>query len=876
MKPIKLVLSAFGPFAGETTVNFSDLGSSGLFLISGDTGAGKTTLFDAIAFALYNTASGGNERRDVSAFRSHFASNKTETFVEFTFEHRGRNYTVRRNPSYARAGYKTKRSHDAFMTCIETGEQWDGASAVTKAVTELLGLDDKQFRQTVMIAQGDFLRILHASSIERERIFEEIFGTQLYDHIEKEVSRRWKLARDERRDALLKYDQIFGAMRLGEDASGILALREAPDRADEAVALLDERCKADAKKLKSLEKELEKVEIDRKNAQEKLSTGRMVNDGVSKLTQTEMALAQEEARNAEVEDLSARRQAAERAREVSRLYESAARLESEQRRQKAQLTDAQSRLEKASHAAVAAEEGLAQWTAEWDQLTEHRLRSEALKKSAEDLARLSALVTQTREVYVRRNTARREQERAQAQYNAVFDAFMRSQSGLLAKELRDGEPCPVCGSVVHPKPCPISADAAGQEDVERAQQLLRKRTEAAQSLEGDCLQLKARSYDLHNAIQTALEREIDISNAEAEAKSARDEYMQLCARIKSVEDGHRAAEAGATLARKQLSAAQSACDTLSGELTRRAQELDSAQELCRKSLADNGFTDESDYLAARLDDRAISRLQSAIEDHARRLTMLRENLADLRQRWQGVEKIDLTAAQAEADAVEGHRRALLADRQNAATLCEVNASALKRLKSIAKELDQAREQYSMLDSLYRTLTGQLTNPNAQKVPFETHVLQYYFRRVILAANDRLSRMSAGRFYLSCQEEAAKRNTRAGLGLDVFDALTNQKRDVKTLSGGESFLASLSLALGFADVVQASAGGVRLDTMLIDEGFGTLDEETLMRAMAVLVRLTEGDRLVGVISHVPLLREMIDAKLLISRDENGASRCEVIK
>ena len=190
-----------------------------------------------------------------------------------------------------------------------------------------------------------------------------------------------------------------------------------------------------------------------------------------------------------------------------------------------------------------------------------------------------------------------------------------------------------------------------------------------------------------------------------------------------------------------------------------------------------------------------------------------------------------------------------------------------------KAVIAAREQYSMLDNLYRTVTGQL--PEAEKIAFETYILKYYFRRVILAANERLGRMSAGRFYLSCQEEPAKRNTKSGLGLDVFDSLTNQKRDVKTLSGGESFIASLSLALGFADVVQASSGGVRLDTMFIDEGFGSLDEETLMRAMAVLVRLTEGDRLVGVISHVPMLRELIDKKLLVTRSEAGWSKCTVV-
>lgn len=874
MKPLKLTLCAFGPFAAETVVDFSALGSSGLFLISGDTGAGKTTLFDGISFALYGTASGGEKRRDASAFRSHFASAKTETYVEFTFDHRGRTYTVRRNPTYVREGYKTPRTHDAAMTCAETGEIWDGAREVTQAVTELLGLDDRQFRQTMMIAQGDFLRILHATSIERERIFEEIFGTQLYDRIEKEVTQRWKAARDARRDALLKYDQIFGAMRLGESGGDILELREAPDRAEEAVALLDARCKADAKQQKSLEKELEAAEAARKAVQEKLSTGKMINDGVDRLAKTEAELAQTEARTPEIALLSAERQSAEKAREVARHYEAAARIEADRSRQQRQLADSRVQLESVRAAAVRAEEVLAQAASEWEQLPGLRVRAEALKKSVDDLTKLSALVTKTREAYVRHKAARKDAEAAQANYAQVFDAFMRSQAGLLARELKNGEPCPVCGSLSHPKPCPLAPESANQQDVERAQQLLRERTEAEQKLAGDCLQLKARSYDLHKAIQDALGREVNISDAGGEAKAAQSEHRALCAKLDSIEKSYRAAEAEATQARKKLAAMQSACETLSAQLERLAGELAQAKAQCAQALAQNGFIDEAGYLAARREDREISRLQSLIEGHERRLAALKESLAELRERWQNREKIDLTAAGEEARAVETLRAELLANLQAFSTQCEVNASALKRLKAIVRELNQAREQYGMLDNLYRTVTGQLAD--AEKLAFETYILQYYFRRVILAANDRLGRMSAGRFYLSCQEEPVKRSTKTGLGLDVFDAYTNHKRDVKTLSGGESFLASLALALGFADVVQASSGGVRLDTMFIDEGFGTLDEETLMRAMTVLVRLAEGDRLVGIISHVPTLRETIDAKLLLRRTERGDSVCEVVR
>ena len=871
MKPLKLTLSAFGPFADETTVDFARLGSNGLFLISGDTGSGKTTLFDGISFALYGSASGGDKRRDASAFRSHFADAKTETYAELTFEHRGRTYTVRRNPTYVREGYKTPRTHDAYMSCAETGETWDGAREVTQGVTGLLGLDETQFRQTMMIAQGDFLRILHATSIERERIFEEIFGTQLYDRIERSITQRWKLARDARAEARLKYEQLFGSMRLTDGE--ILALRDAPDRADEAVALLESRCKADEKQLAALEKELAKAEEARRAAQERLATGKMINDGVDALARAEAECEKAEALQPEMDLRAAERSAAERAREAARFYDSVARLETELARQQKLLAEGRKKLETVRAAAAVAEDAFVRAAADRDALPQLRLRAENLKKSADDLEKLAGLVNQTRDAYVRHKAARRDAAEAQRRYAAVFDAFMRSQAGLLAKELKDGEPCPVCGSVSHPKPCRLPEESAAQQDVERAQSELNKRTEGEQKLAGDCLSLKARSYDLHAAIQTALGREVNISDAEGEARLARSEHGALCAKIAGTEKSCRTAEANADLARKQLASAQSACETLSGQIDRLTAELDAARSACREALAQRGFESEARFRAALRDDREISRLQSLVEDHARRLAALRESLTGLRERWQGRERVDLTLASEEVRRTEAEHAALSDRRQKSATDASVNASALKRLRAVARELGEARDRYSMLDNLYRTVTGQLAD--AEKIAFETYILKYYFRRVIAAANDRLSRMSAGRFYLSCQEEPVKRNTKSGLGLDVFDSFTNRRRDVKTLSGGESFLASLALALGFADVVQTSAGGVRLDAMFIDEGFGTLDDETLMRALAVLVRLTEGDRLVGIISHVPALRDAIDAKILLKRTQNGDSRCEIV-
>ena len=345
------------------------------------------------------------------------------------------------------------------------------------------------------------------------------------------------------------------------------------------------------------------------------------------------------------------------------------------------------------------------------------------------------------------------------------------------------------------------------------------------------------------------------------------ELGALNARVERVERERRAAEERAKAARSGRDGARSACDTLDAQCERLRSDWLKAKADFAAALSEQGFADEAEYRAARRDDGQISRMQSKIEAHAQSLQTLGQSLSELRQRWEGAQPVDFDAAGRALAAAEEALAQRRAERQALSTRAEVNRSALKRLRAEAVRLGRVRAEFGLCDNLYRTVSGQLAG--AERISLETYVLQYYFRRVVAAANQRLTRMSAGRFYLECRMEEGKKNTRSGLGLNVLDAYTNRERDVKTLSGGESFLASLALALGFADVVQASSGGVRLDTMFIDEGFGTLDEETLSRAMAALTRLTEGDRLVGVISHVAQLRESIDSQIIVRGSPSGS-------
>ena len=1177
MRPIRLKLSAFGPYGKTAEVDFSRL--SGLFLITGDTGAGKTTLFDGVSFALYGAASGGDARRDSASFRSHFADPKTPTFAELTFSHLGKTYFIHRNPTYLREGLKTPKQHDAEMTCLDDGRQWLGAREVTQAVTALLGLDEKQFRQTMMIAQGDFLRILHAKSDERERIFEEVFGTQAYSRLSRSLKERWSEKRAARDQSLVRYGQLFEELRLdggGPDAQALKALAAAPDRADEAAALLTALCEADAEKLDALDAEILRAEANRKAAQERLNTGRMVNDGLSRLAQTRAQLAEAEAQSETMGALSMERDAAERARRAAKFEEETARIREEGVSRRRRLDEERARLTAAAAELDAAEAALSATDADWQALpalrtridrlsradqalrraetlscrvaqaremlkqaqerraeaeralraaeaaqTEAaagRARAEVLSRAAESLKRMAALSEETDSAEADYRSAKAEADAARAEADAAFDAFMGSQAARLARSLREGEPCPVCGSRAHPAPHPAAEGAPNEDGVRLAQQRSEKMDAQARKLSAEAVARRAQLLELNQSLTTELGREIapaeapgesrraaaearallvridetaealrrariaaEAADAEArrgseslaadqaslrallqeaqaamareeatsnfantnsaahptgEALSARHEYAAeagtfdnlaasdssaadargyadangipqpsgaalsarredaaeagtpdnlaasdssaagtrgyadandiprrsgealaarredaaeadafgnpaafdgramdargcaeaasiacrsgaalaarredateqnestafppsgessaeasdipspeailsrrgeverelgaLNARVERVERERRAAEERAKAARSGRDGARSACDTLDAQCERLRSDWLKAKADFAAALSEQGFADEAEYRAARRDDGQISRMQSKIEAHAQSLQTLGQSLSELRQRWEGAQPVDFDAAGralAEAEEALAQRRA---ERQALSTRAEVNRSALKRLRAEAVRLGRVRAEFGLCDNLYRTVSGQLAG--AERISLETYVLQYYFRRVVAAANQRLTRMSAGRFYLECRMEEGKKNTRSGLGLNVLDAYTNRERDVKTLSGGESFLASLALALGFADVVQASSGGVRLDTMFIDEGFGTLDEETLSRAMAALTRLTEGDRLVGVISHVAQLRESIDSQIIVRGSPSGS-------
>ena len=660
MRPIRLKLSAFGPYGKTAEVDFSRL--SGLFLITGDTGAGKTTLFDGVSFALYGAASGGDARRDSASFRSHFADPKTPTFAELTFSHLGKTYFIHRNPTYLREGLKTPKQHDAEMTCLDDGRQWLGAREVTQAVTALLGLDEKQFRQTMMIAQGDFLRILHAKSDERERIFEEVFGTQAYSRLSRSLKERWSEKRAVREQSLVRYAQLFEELRLdggGPDAQALKALAAAPDRADEAAALLTALCEADAEKLDALDAEILRAEANRKAAQERLNTGRMVNDGLSRLAQTRAQLAEAEAQSETMGALSMERDAAERARRAAKFEEETARIREEGVSRRRRLDEERARLSAAAAELDAAEAALSATDADWQALpalrtridrlsradqalrraetlsrrvaqacdalkqaqerrteaeralraaeaaqTEAaagRARAEVLSRAAESLKRLAALSEETDRAEADYRAAKADADAARADADAAFDAFMGSQAARLARSLREGEPCPVCGSRAHPAPHPAAEGAPNEDGVRLAQQRSEKMDAQARRLSAEAVARRAQLLELNQSLATELGREIAPAEAPGESRRAAAEARALLVRIDETAETLRRARIAAEAADAE---ARRGSESLAADQASLRALLQEAQAAMAREEATSNFANTNS--AVRPTDAALS------------------------------------------------------------------------------------------------------------------------------------------------------------------------------------------------------------------------------------------------------------------------------
>lgn len=875
MKPIQLVLSAFGPYVERTVIDFSALGEEGLFLIAGDTGAGKTTIFDAISFALYGEASGGKEKRKSKSFHSDYVSDQTETYVELTFRHRGETWWIRRNLEYQRPAKKkkdgmettTRQAADAQMRNEDTGEEILRMDDVNRRVRELLGLTQDQFTQTVMIAQGDFLKILTASSDERKKLFRDLFHTNLYVDLQSRLQEKNRACADEQK----ALEQVILSAEGKIDPEAEFAEREILLSYCGQIQHTDALCALLARLIEQEKAAQEQARAQKKEAANQIGAliaavteGERVNRDFADWESKKARLAALTAGQGGIDAQRAALAAARRAQQLETDEALMRRTLRDMDAQRAALSEAQAALEQAEKALPEAETRMKEAESRGGEI--HALLAQA--KQMEDclpvlgeVERLKAALD-TQERALQRLTA--DSSRAQAAYIAAQNSYYLSQAGLLARELKAGQPCPVCGSTAHPCPAQITPETVTRQALEQAA----KRRETAEKAQSDAATRLA-------ANRAALDEREDRLRA---LKIGADETRQrLAARIdaahQAAADRQRAIDAARSAYQaldKRKTAAQSAVDAAQKQLAALEKDLRAQTEAFEQKRAAHGFEDEASYRLAKRTNAEIERLDREIRNYDEQKRTLAAQSRELEEKLSGRQRTDLAALQ--------NRRAAALDRQAKAENAEkamvrkltLHESAEREIRQANAAIQKKRGKWQIIQELYTCCAGIAAGNPRAKLTFEAYVQQYYFRFVVAAANKRLTRLTDGMFTLRVMREAANRVSQSGLDLEVLDRSTGQARDVSTLSGGESFLASLALALGLSDAVQSQSGQIRMDAMFIDEGFGSLDENALRSSIDVLLELADGKRLIGIISHVQELEERIDKQIVVTKTPNGST------
>ena len=875
MKPIQLVLSAFGPYVERTVIDFSALGEEGLFLIAGDTGAGKTTIFDAISFALYGEASGGKEKRKSKSFHSDYVSDQTETYVELTFRHRGETWWIRRNLEYQRPAKKkkdgmettTRQAADAQMRNEDTGEEILRMDDVNRRVRELLGLTQDQFTQTVMIAQGDFLKILTASSDDRKKLFRDLFHTNLYVDLQSRLQEKNRACADEQK----ALEQVILSAEGKIDPEAEFAEREILLSYCGQIQHTDALCALLARLIEQEKAAQEQARAQKKEAADQIGAliaavteGERDNRDFADWESKKARLAALTAGQGEIDAQRAALAAARRAQQLETDEALMRRTRRDMDAQRAALSEAQAALEQAGKALPETETRMKEAESRSGEI--HALLAQA--KQMEDclpvlgeVERLkAALDTQKREL--QRLTA--DSSRAQAAYTAAQNSYYLSQAGLLARELKAEQPCPVCGSTAHPCPAQVTPETVTRQALEQAA----KRRETAEKAQSDAATRLA-------ANRAALdEREGRLRTLKIGADETR---QRLAARIdaahQAAADRQRAIDAARSAYQaldKRKTAAQSAVDAAQKQLAALEKDLRAQTEAFEQKRAAHGFEDEASYRLAKRTNADIERLDREIRNFDEQKRTLAAQTHELEDKLSGRQRTDLAALQ--------NRRAAALDRQAKAENAEkamvrkltLHESAEREIRQANAAIQKKRGKWQIIQELYTCCAGIAAGNPRAKLTFEAYVQQYYFRFVVAAANKRLTRLTDGMFTLRVMREAANRVSQSGLDLEVLDRSTGQARDVSTLSGGESFLASLALALGLSDAVQSQSGQIRMDAMFIDEGFGSLDENALRSSIDVLLELADGKRLIGIISHVQELEERIDKQIVVTKTPNGST------
>ncbi len=866
MKPQKLILCGWGPYREKQEIDFTKLESRGLFLITGATGAGKTTVFDAITYALYGNMSGA--RREKSSVRSDFAESDTPTYVELFMEHGLKKYHIYRNPEYLRPKKRksgkedfTKERERAVLT-LPDGEKIEGSSEVSRKIQELLRLDYRQFKQLSMIAQGEFAKLLTATSSEKSRIFREIFDTELYD----------KMAGELRMHANRLYSQVMECRHKMEEDVALFVPDEKDASAwkeltqdgqyyyDGILAFLKKSKEEMQKETSVFEEKVNETECALEKLTALLTEGEQIKTLTIKLEEEQekakLLHLQKEAIGQQ-EELLVRALAAKEIHVFEDKWRSCIRLKEDAEKKEAltkaqidslQKTESRERsfYQKADILAIA--------------YAEEAAKQELKQKKAEavwEWQKQKQLLADLQEAYLE---AERKEELSKTAYEQADKAYRHGMAGILAQNLKEGSPCPVCGGIHHPNKAVLHISVPVKEEVEEKKLFYEARREERTQIHGKTAAGKERTDHLL-AQKEELEKMLQsYAEKEAEREGFVREYLKNHSE-KAFEKQKKEYEALLVMITQKKTVYQ---EKQQETIKYQTAELEEKTEF--EKQRSKHFSSQDAYRQAFLQEDAIRKLQKELQLYQEEVHKSSVMIQHLTQQLSGREVIELEAVKTQLAKKKEEKSRLIQQLTQRTHSLQNTVRLLETLNEKHGSMQKLSEQYGRIKRLDDAASGN----NRLRLVFEQYVLAAYFEEILKAANLRLKVMSTGRYELRRMETVGDGRSKDNLEMEVLDYYTGKYRSVKTLSGGESFKVSLSLALGMSDIVQAFSGGIKVEALFIDEGFGSLDSESLEQACLTLQSLVEKDRLIGIISHVPELSEKIGNQIRIHKTNTGST------
>ena len=1034
MRPIKLTISAFGPYASKQVIDFEELKGRNIFVISGKTGAGKTTIFDAISYALYGEASG--ESRETDSLRSHFADDNTETYVELEFELRGEKYTVNRVPKQkkkkARGEGYTEKSADATLT-LPDGKVITKVKNVTDKIIEILGITREQFKQIVMLAQGEFKKLLLADSVEREGIFRKIFNTYDFEKIQAELKDKaanlsknrtkskhemeinlknikgehdivideyvdFPLVIEKLKDLLERDNNIYKTLNeegkevdnnlqvknqekaIIETNNNLLKEKEIITKALEELLSKEDEYKnksktiidgKNAKEVKYIEdkliettKKLTKREEDYNLSLKNIDSLKLKQEEANKLLQIEESKeCDREKLSVEINNLN---KLEEKIIELDSLNNKVMHLKQSAENSKLQIINNKKETEELKKSKEEKELQLKDIATLETKKVELESDIKAKNKTLDEVRELFKVIRSFQNTYIEHNNKAKEYKEFEVEYKKVKenyekmdDLYKKEQAGILASKLQENEPCPVCGSTNHPNKATIkenlkiptkeelkvakeNLDKLEKENLEKINNLTTLNSNKTTYLEQvnnnlsmlsatlnidktfnsetakvvknlgtelksvidklkdellkviDKISLKEKIEKELNLITTTInEREHSLIKLEECEKNYTTELTQNITKIdeykkeipenitdlKTLNNLIEVKTKELNISKEKLAKLRLENENLAKKLegeNSTSKEINKSIEELKLEIANNkanfneaikeqGFDNIQTYEDAKLQISMVESLEKEVENYNSELKLTKAKQEDIINKTKDIVFMDITTIDEEIRSIQNNKKELESKLRELHAIIVGNKTILKNVENLNIEFKEIEEEYTVLGELADLANGK----KAPYISFERYILASYFEDIIEAANIRLEKMTGDRFSLIRKTSKSKGAGQKGLELEIYDNYTDSSRDVSSLSGGESFKASLSLALGLSDIVQSNAGGVSLDTMFVDEGFGTLDPQSLDNAIDSLLELQRGGRLVGIISHVEELKERIDAKLEVTSTSKGS-------